>query len=184
MKNKNREEWLPVAGWEGIYEVSESGRVRSLDRIIYRNGFPSRVKGRERKPGVDRFGVRVITLNRTAEGKKVHHKTGVHRLVAMAFLPAPDETRKHINHKDGRRRNNHFSNLEWVTPAENSRHAADHGLLPRGERHGNSVLKLAQVRFIKKALARGVQGLVLARRYEVDPGTISHIKRGLTWKWA
>lgn len=112
-------EWKPVLGYEGLYEVSNDGRVRSLDR---KDRMGRDRIGRELAQGNINTGYRKVDLKHN--GKK-SSKT-VHRIVCDAFLgTAPDMW---VNHKDGDKNNNHLSNLEWVTPSDNHRHAYSTGL--------------------------------------------------------
>lgn len=117
------EEWQPVIGYEGCYEVSNLGRIRSLKS---RSGRP-----RQRllkSHSFNRDYARVL-LFRNGSGQ-TH---AVHRLVAKAFLgPVPEG--KEVNHKDGMKANNRTQNLEYVTAAENISHARHLGLARRGER--------------------------------------------------
>lgn len=107
--------WLPVKGYEGYYEVSNLGRVRGLDRIILDKGGRHQVKkGVVLKPRPDRQGYITVALS---IGRK--YKTQlVHRLVAEAFIPNPDNLPQ-INHKDECKSNNTVDNLEWCTARYN-----------------------------------------------------------------
>lgn len=111
--------WLPIDG-EPEYEVSNLGRVRSLDmtRNFMRWGFPMvrRLKGRVLKP----FRSSLYLAIRFRMGGETFY---MHRLVAAAFLPG-DPARPEVNHKDGDKRNNAVSNLEWATRGENVRHSS------------------------------------------------------------
>ncbi len=118
------EEWRDIEGYEGYYQVSNLGRLRSLDRII---DFPNRHKGtmvkRLRKghvmnPGNSPNGYKVCRLMRDSI---VRHYS-FHRLVAKAFIPNPLNLPQ-INHIDGNKKNNCISNLEWCTPTDNLLHA-------------------------------------------------------------
>ena len=103
------EEWRPIEGYEGLYEVSSYGRVRSLDKYV-KSGYGSyRLrKGKILSPGIRPDGY--LFVNLTYNGK---HKTiTVHRLVAQAFLPNPDNLSE-VNHKDEDKSNNRVENLEW-----------------------------------------------------------------------
>ena len=106
------ETWVPVRGFEGLYEVSDLGRVRSLDRWIayiskYGKPYKTLTKGRILSLKISK-GYCLAHLSH--QGKAIH-KT-VHRLVAEAFIPNPDNLPE-INHKDENTTNNAVSNLEW-----------------------------------------------------------------------
>lgn len=102
---KIKEQWKPIEGYEELYEVSNMGNVRSLDRtIIYSNGKKYFYKGQMLKPQITRGYLRVGLKN-----KKYFF---IHRLVAEAFLPNPSNY-KEINHKDENPKNNCVDNLEW-----------------------------------------------------------------------
>lgn len=99
------EVWRGVAGYEGLYEVSNKGRVRSVKGVL--------------KPLVKRGGYLGVNLYRS--GCKMKSMT-VHRLIAIAFIENP-ECKRCINHKDFDRTNNNSSNLEWCTHKENTAHS-------------------------------------------------------------
>jgi NUMOD4 motif/HNH endonuclease len=110
--------WKDIVGYEGLYQVSNEGEIRSLDRIVsytdsLGRNYNRKVKGRIRKQGTVN-GYRVVNL--CTEGKMVG--AYVHRTVAQAFLPNPDN-KPQVNHKDEDKRNNHVDNLEWMTAEEN-----------------------------------------------------------------
>ena len=123
--------WKPVLHWEGLYEVSDLGNVRSLDRIIYRkNGVPMRHRGKALRP----------TLNEGRGGRlSVHLRDGnraerreVHVLVCQSFHgPKPSEGMV-AAHWDGDASNNKETNIRWATQAENMADAMRHGTLWRG----------------------------------------------------
>lgn len=117
--------WLPVKNYEGLYEVSESGEVRSVDRILPITNQKERLfKGRLIYQGSNvQVGYKQVSLWKNNKNT-IHY---VHRLVAEAFIPNPD-SKPEINHIDGNRCNNLVENLEWVTSSENSYHASNTGL--------------------------------------------------------
>lgn len=116
------EEWRDVVGFEGAYQVSNLGRVRSLDREIpyVNNGTPTflHYKGKVLKPKPDRDGYPRVSLK---FGKK-NKLAGIHRLVAQAFLPNPNNL-PCVNHKDYQRDNNCIDNLEWCTVEYNNHYS-------------------------------------------------------------
>lgn len=116
--------WRPVQGYEGSYEVSNLGKVRSLDRVIhYQDGSTRNRKGKVLKPCVDISGYAIVYLaHRGHQSAKF-----VHRLVANCFLLNADSTLE-VNHKDGNKSNNCVENLEWCTHRENILHAFQTGL--------------------------------------------------------
>lgn len=110
--------WKSIEGYEGYYEVSNYGRVRSVDRTLtYSNGYLAKHKGRILKGETDKKGYKRVRLSKNDKTKKFQ----VHRLVAMAFIPNP-ENKKFVNHIDENSSNNRLDNLEWVTGSENMRH--------------------------------------------------------------
>ena len=111
------EKWLPVTGYSGMYEVSNLGRVRSIDRMITRStGAIENHKGRVMKQHKAGLGYLFVSLFKKGKRKMIY----VHRLVASEFLERNDKS--HVNHKDFNKTNNELSNLEWVTAKENTHH--------------------------------------------------------------
>lgn len=110
-----QEVWLPVVGFEGFYEVSNLGRVRSLERIVRRTNGTHLQKAKEMKLRFDPQGYSRVTL--CTNGVARHFL--VHRLVAMAFIPNPDN-KPSIDHLDGCPSNNRVDNLRWVSAKENA----------------------------------------------------------------
>ena len=103
--------WRPILGYEGVYEVSSYGRVRSLDRYDGRNHF---IKGRIMKRSYCSNGYLSIDLCLNGKIKKCL----VHRLVALTFIPNPDNLPM-VNHLDEDKTNNRVDNLEWCTAKYN-----------------------------------------------------------------
>lgn len=106
------EEWRPVVGYDGYYEVSNLGRVRSVGKL---DGAGKFRKGRIRKQKISRTGYMEITLSKDTALKTKK----VHRIVAEAFIPNPQNL-PFVNHKDESRTNNCVDNLEWITPWDNA----------------------------------------------------------------
>lgn len=106
------EQWLPIKGYEGLYEISSYGRVRSLN---YRNKGIRKVLSCHARVGY------YIKVSLVKDGVSKYYR--VHRLVAQAFLPEPLEGQTQVHHKNGDKRDNRvldgYSNLEWVSPRGN-----------------------------------------------------------------
>ena len=110
--------WKSIQGYEGLYEVSNLGNVRSLDRKVNQaNGTIGNYKGKILKGETDNRGYKRVRLSKNNKAKKFQ----VHRLVALAFIPNI-ENKPFVNHIDENTSNNNVNNLEWVTGCENMRH--------------------------------------------------------------
>ena len=118
---EHTENWKPVKGFEGIYEVSDLGRVRSIDRVITDSrGRVVPIKGRIMKQNAHYKGYLRLLLS---NGEEKEHGFFVHRLVAEAFIPNPGNLPE-VNHKDENKANNRADNLEWCTHLANSQHGS------------------------------------------------------------
>jgi hypothetical protein len=114
--------WKPVAGYEGIYEVSDEGRVRSLDRFALNRSKPRKTHGRLLQPFTMPGGHQHLVLSRDGVQRGVH----VHRLVAEAFVPG-HQLGLEVCHNDGDAANNRAANLRWDTRKANAQDAIAHG---------------------------------------------------------
>ena len=128
MDNFNIEEevWKDVYSFEGYYQVSNLGRVRSLDRKFWseERGHEYSIKGKVLKP-YDVNDYRVIMLSKN--GKNTNMR--VHRLVAEAFIPNPNNL-EYVNHKDENKSNNRLENLEWCTAKYNTYYGENSRIRP------------------------------------------------------
>ena len=115
--------WKDISGYEGLYQVSNLGRVKSLEKWVQNHGklqhHPEKIKKLCIKPN----GYLTLQLYKDNKPKNCH----VHRLVAEAFLPNPDN-KSTVNHINGDKQDNRAANLEWSTYTENNKHAYDTGL--------------------------------------------------------
>lgn len=163
------EQWKPVVGYEGQYEVSTWGRVC---RLVKRRSSRAGALLRQHETG---NGYRQIALNCRA--------TSVHRLILEAFV-GPCPSGLECNHKNGVKTDNYLENLEWVTKSENKLHAfRELGLqAPRGEDVPTAKLEEAEVRLIKQSRLRRMTARWLAGWFHVSRGTITKIWRGESWK--
>ena len=166
------EKWLPAVGYEGLYEISDFGQARSaIDR---KNTFNKKVL----KQWTCTNGYQSIRMYKNGKG----HPTTIHSLVMAAFIgPRPEGYQ--INHKDGNKANNHVSNLEYITPLENVRHAHRTGLSSQnGENNVRNKLTEENVHEIRRLRGKETQKS-MAARLGVCQATITHIATGRNWSW-
>ncbi len=179
---------VPVVGFEDFYEISNHGTIRGVDRRVVRtrNGKTHLLtcEGRVLKPGGDTVGYFVITLSNGGE----RYASSIHRLVAKAFVPAPEGVEfsdLQVNHIDGDKKNNKASNLEWLTQQDNIKHAISNGMKPKfsgGFRGADPLLTIEQVKKAKKLLKKGKKVYEVAEYFNVTPVTISKISQGRSFK--
>lgn len=164
--------WKDIVGYEGIYKISEYGDVVSLKREC---GFGSR---REEKPKTISIkkGYASVALCRE---KTIKHFL-LHRLVAQAFIPNP-ENLPQINHIDGNKINNNFKNLEWCDRSHNQIHARKLNL-QGGERTNTAKLTERDIRAIRKLYPK-VNSMELAEAFDIGQSTICKIINKNYWKY-
>lgn len=124
-----KEIWKDIKDYEGLYQVSNLGNVKSLDRYVnYKiKDTKRKLLGKSKKLSLNEKGYLKVTLHKNCKGKTRE----VQRLVAETFIPNP-ENKPQVNHIDGNKTNNYVTNLEWVTESENMVHAFN--ILERGLR--------------------------------------------------
>lgn len=175
------EEWRPVVGYEGLYEVSTQGRVRSIDRSHTMTGrhktpYTRRVKGKQLKLSLNSAGYPQAFLH-MGEGGKWHL---VHRLVAKAFLPNPSHLPE-VNHINEIKDDNSLSNLEWCSRVDNCNHSIRNRADTKG---GRAVLDKDQV--VEAINLINEEGMTLkdvGDKFGVTPSCIHRICKGLSWSW-
>lgn len=172
------EKWVAINGYDGLYEVSSCGRVRSVDRVLSfeLNGV---TRYRHHKGSI-------IAQNNNGNGyfsvmlgreKRIY----VHRLVCAAFNGTADE-KMSVNHIDGNRSNNVPSNLEWCSMKANNAHKAVLGTLIKGAKSHRSKITENDVAYIKAAIANGVaRQCDLAEMFGLSRTTICDIINGRSW---
>ena len=172
------ETWKPIA-WAPGYEVSDQGRVRSLDREVFKSAGKHRAcvklrKGKVLKPDTS-TGRAVVNV--------AGRKRSIHRLVADAFIgPCPDG--HYVCHGPGGRLDNRLENISYGTPSKN--HGEDKlrdGTLLRGFCNPQSKLTEAQVADAKRRIAAGESKASIARELGVTKTNVGHIAKGRSWAW-
>ncbi len=174
-----KELWKEALYWEGLYEVSNMGRVRNIQRWVKSKG-----PGRKflpvviRKPQLNRYGYPVVCLN----GKEKLVLKSIHRMVVEAFTGhIPDGMQ--INHKDGNKQNNHLDNLEICTSSQNQLHRRRVLGQHLGEEHPKSKLKESDVHRIRGMIAAGVDDQKIANAHLVSRSTVRNIRIKKIWGW-
>ena len=166
------EQWSDVVGYEGRYQVSNFGRVKSF------------WNAREtiRKNGKNYKGYSVVKLNKNNQGGSVL----VHVLVARAFLPKPED-KSEINHHIADKENNCVFNLQWMTHIENMHHASKMGLLKNkdGLKAPHAKLKKDDVLYIRKHFIKGNNEFgahALSRKFNITPSSVLDVINYRTYK--
>jgi hypothetical protein len=160
------ETWMPINGYEGVYEVSDKGDVKSLARKIIL------------KPSEKSIYPQV---NLSKGGSYKTFK--IHRLVAGAFIENHYNLEQ-VNHIDGNKKNNNVANLEWVTRSDNVIHAYKIGLMkkPKGELNGNSKLKETDIsQIIELYNDKSWTSSEIAKSYDVSRVHVERIIRNKSW---
>jgi len=164
--------WKDIVGYEDHYQISNFGRVKSLKPGKYYGGM---LKGFTST-------IEYLHLKLTLDGISKDYL--IHRLVASAFIPNPNNYPE-VNHKDCNKLNNRVENLEWVTPKQNSQYAYDSGKkVPiSGEKSGSNKVTNEQVLQIRKLLSEGnLTQRQIGKLFGLKDTAISAIKRRQTWK--
>lgn len=166
------ERWLPIPGYEGIYEASNKGFVRSLDRHqVNSQGVLRRLKGRTLRPSSSPLNCKRVVLYKPEAPAKT---MTVHRAVMLAF--GPDLTPLIICHSDGDPTNNQLENLRWDTPSSNmydkQKHGTDH---LRNRTHCPNGHPLEQPNLISKKLSKGFRACRSCHQARSDQFNGSHL---------
>ena len=170
------ETWRDVEFYEGLYQVSSLGRVKSLKRET-KTGYRG---GKILKPSKGKQPYCSVALSRDGVSEKIR----VHRLVAKAFLEE-DKKRTHVDHINNNKLDNRASNLQWVTHKENTRMAFDDGLVSvcKGVDAGSNKLSEKEVLQIRDSCKNGdLNGRELAEKYNVGQSTIYSIIHRRKWR--
>lgn len=168
------EVWKSVPGYEGIYEISSNGKLRSLDRID--SSGHHRI-GRLMKPGGDKDGYLVTTLTKHA----IEKRRRIHQLVLEAFVGTRPENTIGC-HIDGNILNNNVSNLRWGTAKSNSEDMIKHGREYKGQRHWNIKINESIVREIFNMFYLGMSKNAISKKIGITDVHVGFILRRKSWK--
>jgi hypothetical protein len=171
-----KEEWNDIPGYEGTYKISSFGQVMACAKSWQSGRWLTRHHpDKIMVQAVDRKGYCKVGLRKNGSLKNY----AVHRLVAISFIPNP-ENKPDVNHKDTNKRNNHKANLEWATRSENMQHAHDNGLmnLRIGAKHPRAKLKADDVLAIRSS---NLSDYALAKQYGMSRSALREARIGKTW---
>ena len=163
----SEEEWRPVDGYDGYYEVSSFGRfsaVKDGERFVRKINFATCYPS--------------VSLKKRPQDR-TQKSSSLHKLVAAAFL-GPRPPGHVIRHLDGNKLNNRANNLAYGLPEENHADTKKHGT-HRNENNGRAVLNTAAVKAVRLLLEKGVSQSEIARCLGVSIGTIHAVKTGRNW---
>ena len=174
------EEWRPIPEWDGFYEASSLGRVRSVSRLVqFQNRRGTDVQrwltGRILKPCPNKRGYLGVILS---AGEGSFHRE-VHVLVCAAFH-GERPTGLQAAHRDGVTSNCRADNLRWATTSENARDRELHGTAIKGELHARAVLSAAKVAEIRSSSGKTMREI--GRMYGIAPQTAWKIATRKSWK--
>jgi hypothetical protein len=179
--NTSVEEWREVPGYEGFYEASNFGRIRSVSRNVrqWRGGVKP-VQGRILKQVPGAFGYLAVSLSRQGKVRRF----SVHRIIAMTFHGTSPSQKHYALHRNDKRTDNRAENLYWGTQKENRRDARKNGLdLFFGSKNNKAKFTEEQVAEIRRQHATGEYFFYqLAAEYGVATATIHAIVLRRTWK--
>jgi len=169
-----KEIWKDIPNYEGLYQASNYGQIKSLAKKYGNNGYH---KQRILKPGKDKDGYLHILLSKN----NVRRYTTVHKLVLETFIgPCPPGMQcRHLNENP---KNNKSDNLKWGTPKENKADSIKHGTSRRGSKHGSSKLNNNKIRKIRKLHLEGKSNTEIAKIFDITQSNVSYIINNKTWR--
>lgn len=174
------ERWIEIKGYEGLYLISDHGRIKSLPKhVAYSNG---QLRHYDEKILKLNFSNGYRTISLVKEKQNTTHMS--HILVGLHFIPNP-ENKPFLNHLDGDRSNNYYLNLEWSTNSENQLHAYNFlgRKAVRGEQNGIAKLKESDIPVIRRLRKDGMIIKDIAQIFGVSFEAIRKVLTGKNWNW-
>ncbi len=167
--------WRPVFGYEDRYEVSNAGRVRTIERTGSRPGKQGRIFKVDQKIRTPAKGPRgYLSISLCKDG--INKSFILHRIVAIAFLPNP-ECLPQVNHKNGIKHDNRIENLEWNTASQNVKHTFE----VLGRVTHNRKLNKSKILEILKMKKSGLSAVHIAEKFNIHPAHVHKIVKGVVW---
>ena len=175
--------WMGVVGFEGLYQVSSFGRLKSLARTVKQRNQYAWITRQVPEKIMD------VQTNRLGYLKTHLYKDGkpkdftVHQLVARTFLGEPSTPKHQVNHKNGNKADNNVTNLEWSTCSENQTHAYSIGLKnQKAEKNNGSKLTWELVNEIRELYAKGEVQKSISKRLGVSTSQVCLLVNNKTWR--
>lgn len=185
MNTNEIEIWKPIIGYELLYEVSNFGRIKYPNKSIVRRRKNSSEKTSQYR--TEKFSIGHTTkkgyLSIKLQNGFSLKSIVVHRLVAIHFIPNPDNLPQ-VNHKDGNKKNNNVDNLEWCDNSHNIKHAYAHGLLSRkGEKQNTCKIKESDVLELRDFYLKNPNSLlkVYAKKLNISTTSVCRIIKRKSW---
>lgn len=177
--NQTAESWKDVPGWEGYYQASTFGNIKSLDRVIIcKLGRHFNFIGQQIKPQVNKLGYYQLRFTKNSKGNTLL----IHQIIAWTFLDNPNKYPV-VNHKNGIKSDNCFSNLEWCTHSHNIQHAFTTGLnSAKGIKNSHATLTDEIVLNMREDYKNGLTRMELVKKYNTKYKNTFEIIKGTTWK--
>jgi hypothetical protein len=169
--------WKDIKGYEGLYQISNLGNVKALEKTRNWNARGKQLQSILKEKILipfNNYGYNYVILWKDNKIKNCR----VHRLVAQAFIENP-QSKLEVNHINGIKDDNSIKNLEWVTSEENREHSYRIGIAGIGEKNASAKLKNYEAEEILKSNEKSI---ILAKRYNISLTTIYKIKNREMWK--
>lgn len=176
-QEEKKEVWKAIEGYVGFYEVSNTGKVRSLRRNVKGNGVFTYKEPKLLRQSISR-GYKYVSLCSRRRIKCC----SIHRLVLNTFGPVRPSHVYEVGHLNGIRHDNRIENLAWVTKKQNSQHRRLHGTWMSGESNGRHLITEKNVLRMRDLHSKGVQVRYLINIFGVSRGLVEAIVYGRNWK--